>query len=181
MIDPAAKLSVSRQAFVLGISRGSVYYKPRSVSDADLTLMHRIGKLHMEFPFAALYRRPNTSKPAPGHKIYPYLLRKLPITRPNQVLAMGIPIARSTKYRHAIYVTFGGAKKNSWNGARSPEWDCLPIRRSRDDLSRKHIWRFNSFFRRRAAPAIPVPPVGCPKRGCRGLILQANLGRLKVA
>ncbi|SEO39328.1 hypothetical protein SAMN04490248_104224 [Salinihabitans flavidus] len=111
MIDPTAKLSVSRQAGVLGISRGSVYYKPRPVSDADLKLMHRLDKLHMEFPFAgnrmlrgllvqegfkvgrlhvatlmkrmgieALYRKPNTSKPAPGHKIYPYLLRKLPIT-----------------------------------------------------------------------------------------------------
>jgi len=33
----------------------------------------------------AIYRRPNTSKPAPGHKIYPYLLRRLPIVRPNQV------------------------------------------------------------------------------------------------
>ena len=38
----------------------------------------------------AIYRRPNTSKPAPGHKIYPYLLRKLPVTRPNQVWAMDI-------------------------------------------------------------------------------------------
>ena len=38
----------------------------------------------------ALYRKPNTSKPAPGHKIYPYLLRKLPIIRPNQVWAMDI-------------------------------------------------------------------------------------------
>ena len=112
MIDPTAKLSVSRQAIMLGISRGSVYCKPRPVSEADLKLMHRIDKLHMEFPFAgsrmlqgllvqegfkvgrlhvatpikrmgieALYRKPNTSKPAPGHKIYPYLLRGLPITR----------------------------------------------------------------------------------------------------
>lgn len=103
---------------------GSVYCKPRPVSDADLKLMHRIDKLHMEFPFAgswmlqgllvpegfkvgwlhvatlmkrmgieALYRRPNTSKPSPGHKIYPYLLRKLPITRPNQVWAMDITLA----------------------------------------------------------------------------------------
>lgn len=47
MIDPAAKLSVSRQAIVLGISRGSVYYKPRPLSDADLKLMHRIDRLHM--------------------------------------------------------------------------------------------------------------------------------------
>ncbi len=53
MIDPTAELSVSRQAIVLGISRGSVYYKPRPVSDADLKLMHRIDKLHMEFPSRA--------------------------------------------------------------------------------------------------------------------------------
>ena len=38
----------------------------------------------------ALYRRPNTSKPALGHKIYPYLLRGLAVERPNQVWAMDI-------------------------------------------------------------------------------------------
>ena len=51
------------------------------------------------------YRRPNTSKPAPGHKIYPYLLRKLPITRPNQVWAMDmtyIPMARGFIYLAAV-------------------------------------------------------------------------------
>ena len=37
----------------------------------------------------ALYRRPNTSKPCPGHKIYPYLLRGLAIERPNQVWCDG--------------------------------------------------------------------------------------------
>ncbi len=45
----------------------------------------------------ALYRRPNTSKPEPGHKIYLYLLRGLVIDRPNQVWAMDItyvPMAR---------------------------------------------------------------------------------------
>ncbi len=47
------------------------------------TMMKRMG-------ITALYRRPNTSKPAPGHKIYPYLLRKLTIERPNQVWAMDI-------------------------------------------------------------------------------------------
>jgi putative transposase len=52
VIYPSAKLSFSRQAIVLGISRGSVYYRPRPVSDPDLKLMHRIDKLHMEFPFA---------------------------------------------------------------------------------------------------------------------------------
>ncbi|MDR5654289.1 IS3 family transposase, partial [Xinfangfangia sp. LG-4] len=62
------------------------------------TLMRRMG-------IEALYRRPNTSKPAPGHKIYPYLLRKLPITRPNQVWAMDItyiPMARGFIYLAAV-------------------------------------------------------------------------------
>lgn len=136
MIDSKARPSVSRQARLLGISRGSVYYQPRPVSDADLKLMHRIDKLHLEFPFAgsrmlcgllkqdgyeagrlhvatlmkrmgieALYRKPNTSKPAPGHKIYPYLLRKLAVTRPNQVWAMDItyiPMARGFIYLAAV-------------------------------------------------------------------------------
>ncbi|PIL17884.1 hypothetical protein P775_22605 [Puniceibacterium antarcticum] len=52
MITLSEKLSISRQAIVLGISRGRVYYQPRPVSDADLKLMHRIDKLHMGFPFA---------------------------------------------------------------------------------------------------------------------------------
>lgn len=52
-IDSTAKLSVSCQAIVLGISRGSVYYKPRPVSDANLKLMHRIDKLQMEFRLQA--------------------------------------------------------------------------------------------------------------------------------
>ena len=116
MIDREHKLSVVRQAKLLGFSRGSVYYLPRPVSDGDLALMRRIDELHLDYPFAgsrmlqgllrgegletgrrhvatlmkkmgieAIYRRPNTSKPAPGHKIYPYLLRKLAVTRPNQV------------------------------------------------------------------------------------------------
>ena len=58
------------------------------------TLMKRMG---ME----AIYRRPNTSKPAPGNKIYPYLLRGLKVDRPEQVWAMDItyiPMARGFVY-----------------------------------------------------------------------------------
>ena len=53
----------------------------------------------------ALYRRPNTSKPALGHKIYPYLLRGLAVERPNQVWAMDItyiPMARGFVYLAAV-------------------------------------------------------------------------------
>jgi putative transposase len=42
----------------------------------------------------AIYRRPNTSKPAPGYKIYPYLLRGLKVDRPNQAWAMDITSSR---------------------------------------------------------------------------------------
>ncbi len=61
-----------------------------------------VGRLHVAtlmkcMGLEALYCRPNTSKPVPGHKIYPCLLRKLAVTRPNQVWATDItyvPMAR---------------------------------------------------------------------------------------
>ena len=62
------------------------------------TLMKRMG-------IEAIYRRPNTSKPAPGHKIYPYLLRQLKIEKPNHVWAMDItyiPMARGFVYLAAV-------------------------------------------------------------------------------
>ena len=66
------------------------------------TLMRRMG-------IEAVYRRPNTSKPAPGHKIYPYLLRGLKIERPNQVWAMDIsyiPMRRGFVYLAAVIDVF---------------------------------------------------------------------------
>ena len=70
----------------------------------------KVGRLHVstltkKMAIEAIYRRPNTSKPAPGHKIYPYLLRKLAVTRPNQVWATDItyiPMARGFVYLIAI-------------------------------------------------------------------------------
>jgi putative transposase len=62
------------------------------------TLMKRMG-------IEAIYRRPNTSKPAPGHKIYPYLLRNLKVERPNHVWATDItyiPMARGFVYLCAV-------------------------------------------------------------------------------
>ena len=62
------------------------------------TLMKRMG-------IEAIYRKPSTSKPAPGHKIYPYLLRNVPVIRPNQVWAMDltyIPMARGFVYLAAV-------------------------------------------------------------------------------
>jgi putative transposase len=136
MIDREHDLPISRQARALGVSRGSVYYKPRPVSAEDLSLMRRIDELHLERPFAgsrmlrdflaregveigrrhvatlmkrmgieAIYRRRNTSKPAPGHKIYPYLLRGVRVERSNHVWACDItyiPMARGFVYLVAV-------------------------------------------------------------------------------
>lgn len=52
MIDHKHKLSLTRQAKALGISRGSVYYQSRPVSDSDLALMRRIDELQLDYPFA---------------------------------------------------------------------------------------------------------------------------------
>jgi putative transposase len=136
MINRQHELPIARQAKVLNISRGSIYYLPRPASATDLAMMRRMDELHLDFPFAgsrmlrdllnaegikvgrchvatlmkrmeieALYRKPNTSKPAPGHKIYPYLLRNVAVTRPNQVWAMDItyiPMARGFVYLTAV-------------------------------------------------------------------------------
>ncbi len=47
-------------------------------------------RLMKKMGIEALYRRPRTSKPGPGHKIYPYLLRQMKVTQANQVWAMDI-------------------------------------------------------------------------------------------
>ena len=52
MIDRNRRLSVTRQARMLGISRASVYYIPRPVSEVDLKLMRAMDELHLEYPFA---------------------------------------------------------------------------------------------------------------------------------
>jgi putative transposase len=147
MIDRDHDLAIAKQAAALNISRGSVYYLPRPVSDADLALMRRIDELHLELPFAgsrmlrgllaaegckigrrhvktlmrrmgieALYRRPRTTKPEPGHKIHPYLLRGMTITRPNQVWAMDItyiPMARGFVYL-AVVLDWFSRRVLSW-------------------------------------------------------------------
>ena len=73
------------------------------------TLMKRMG-------IEALYRRPRTTKPEPGHKIYPYLLRGVAITRPNQVWAMDItyiPMTRGFVYL-AVVLDWFSRRVLSW-------------------------------------------------------------------
>ena len=55
----------------------------------------------------AIYRRPRTSRPAPDHPVYPYVLEKVKVAEPNQVWAADItylPMARGFLYLVAIYL-----------------------------------------------------------------------------
>jgi putative transposase len=52
MIDRDHRLPVKRQAELLGISRGTVYYQPVPIPDAELVLMRRIDRLHLDHPYA---------------------------------------------------------------------------------------------------------------------------------
>jgi len=136
MIDKGQSLSITRQAELLDLSRGSVYYEPVPTSDTDLALMAAMDEIHMQLPFygirrmrgelldrgfvvgrqhvatlmrkmgmEALYPRRRLSKPHPGHRLYPYLLRGLDIIRAGQVWATDItylPMARGFCYLVAI-------------------------------------------------------------------------------
>jgi len=129
-------LSVVRQCALLGISRSSVYHRPREVDEYELQLMAMIDRQYLVTPFygsrrmtawlraqghpvnrkrvqrlirlmgiTAIYQRPNTSRPSARHKVYPYLLRGLAVSRVNQVWAADItyiPMARGFVYLVAI-------------------------------------------------------------------------------
>ena len=81
----------------------------------------KVGRRHVKtlmrrMAIEALYRRPRTTKPEPGHKIYPYLLRGMEATRPNQVWAMDItyiPMARGFVYL-AVVLDWFSRRVLSW-------------------------------------------------------------------
>jgi putative transposase len=133
MIDRAhPTLSISRQCHLLDVSRASVYRRPAPVSADDLQLMELIDRQYLAFYgsrrmaawlatqgfpvnrkrvqrlmrlMGLIYQRPNTSKAAPEHIKYPYLLGGLTIDRANQVWCSDItyiPLAKGFIYLVAI-------------------------------------------------------------------------------
>jgi putative transposase len=130
MIDRAhPTLSISRQCALLGVSRASVYRHPPPISAEDLRLIDRqylarpdygsrrmaawlatqghvvsrkrVQRLMRLMGLVAIDQRPNTSKAAPEHPKYPYLLGGLSIERVNQVWCRDvtyIPMARGFVY-----------------------------------------------------------------------------------
>ena len=109
-------MSIQQQCELLGLRRSTYYYEPRPESAENLRLLRRLDELYLKYPFfgsrrmavtlkvnrkriqrlmhilgiETLYPKPNLSRPAPGHEIYPYLLRGVSIERPNQVWSTDI-------------------------------------------------------------------------------------------
>ena len=94
----------------------------RSIGRRHVTSLMR--KMGLE----AIYRRPNTSRPAPGHKIYPYLLRTMKVENPNQAWAMDItyvPMAKGFVYLAAV-VDWFSRRVLSWRLSITMETDfCI--------------------------------------------------------
>ncbi|HKM82704.1 MAG TPA: IS3 family transposase [Candidatus Acidoferrum sp.] len=115
MLDRADRaLSLRRQCALVGVARSGVYRPRKPANDNDVALTRRIDELFTAWPFLgsrrmtamlraegvfvnrkrvqrlALGPKPRTTKAAPGHRIYPYLLRNLTIERANHVWAADI-------------------------------------------------------------------------------------------
>ena len=127
MIDRNHGLSLTRQAQLMRISRGCVYYKRKPPCNTQVQLMHRVDALHCAHPFAGsrMLRRllqrqghyvgrrhvRTLMKRMGVHALYckpgtsvrhpqqglPYLLRNKPVTHSNQVWAMDITYVRIHK------------------------------------------------------------------------------------
>ena len=86
---------MSRQCQLIGLPRSSWYYEPAGESPENLALMRLEG----------VRPKRSTSRPAPGHRIYPYLLRDITITRPDQAWASditSIPLQHGFLYLTAV-------------------------------------------------------------------------------
>jgi putative transposase len=105
---PAAELAVMRQMDELHLEfpfAGSRMLRDLLNQDGIKIGRRRVTTLMKRMGIEAVYRKPNTSKPAPGHKIYPYLLRGMVVDTPDKVWAMDItyvPMARGFVYLAAV-------------------------------------------------------------------------------
>lgn len=105
---PAADLAIMRRIDELHLDypfAGSRMLRDMLVAEGIAIGRQRVAGMMKRMGIEALYRRPSTSKPAPGHKIFPYLLRGLTVGRANQVWAMDITyiaMARGFVYLAAV-------------------------------------------------------------------------------
>lgn len=142
-------------------------------------MMRRIDELHLKWPFygsrrmvfelnqagrlmrvmgiEALVPRPGTSKAAPGHKIYPYLLRGVSITEPNHVWASDItyiPMAQGFLYLVAI-IDWATRAVLAWRLSNTMDTGfCIA---ALDEALARHGRPTSTRIRARSSPAQPSP------------------------
>jgi putative transposase len=128
---PAAELAIMRRIDALHLDypfAGSRMLRDLLRGEDVIIGRDLVRRMMRRMCIEALYRRPNTSKAAPGHKIYPYLLRGLAIERPNQVWCMDITyisMARGFVYLAAV-VDWFSRRVLAWRLSISMEEDfCL--------------------------------------------------------
>ena len=122
-----SELPLKQQADLLSISRSSLYYQPVPPSAEEIAIKHRLDELYTQYPFygsrkmtvllkpqwhinrkrvqrymremglVAIFPGPQLSQPAPGHKVYPYLLRQVTARYPNHVWGIDITYIRLQK------------------------------------------------------------------------------------
>ncbi len=130
-----AELPLSTQADLLSLNRSGLYYVPQPPSAEELEIKRRIDEIYTAHPFygsrkitavlgkervinrkavqhhmrqmglVAIYPGPNLSKRAPEHPVFPYLLRQLAITQPNEVWGIDItyvPLTAGWMYLVAV-------------------------------------------------------------------------------
>ena len=105
LIEPAhPHISIARQCDLIGLPRSTYYYPVQGESAENLYLMHLLDKQYTDTPYYGVRRMTtwlqsqgyavNTSQTHPTHRVYPYLLRVVPITRVNQVWSTDITYIR---------------------------------------------------------------------------------------
>jgi putative transposase len=105
MIERGSQVPVKRQAELLGLSRSSVYYRPRAVSERDLGLMRRIDELHLKAPFygarklAAQLRREGQEV---GRRHVATLMRRMGIEALYRRPRTSIPARQATIYPYLL-------------------------------------------------------------------------------
>ena len=162
-------MTIQQQCELLSLPRSTYYYQPRPESAENLCLMRRLDELYLECPFfgsrrmavmlgvnrkraqrlmgimgiEALYPKPNLSRPAPGHEIYPYLLRGLSIERPNQVWSTDItyiPMRGGFLYLVAVMDSFSRFVL-SWELSNTMETGfCLAAQEAAFRFGQPEIW-----------------------------------------
>ena len=118
---PVSDRDIELMRFIDEIHLKHPYMGSRSIRDQLQDKGHQVGRQHVstlmkKMGITAMYKKPKTSKPHPDHKVYPYLLRGLEITRANQVWAADItyiPMARGFCYLMAV-MDWASRKVLSW-------------------------------------------------------------------